>query len=248
MMSATMGITRSETKLFVRDPINLFFGLVFPALLLLALGLFFPGFDEPAADLDGARYIDVYSPIVLGLGIATLGLVTLPIILGTYRQFGILRRLRTTPVHPARLLWAQMIVHLVVAVVSALMAIIFARLVFDVPIPESPVWFVVAFLLAAASVFTIGLLVGAVARSTTSGQAIGMGIYFPMLFLAGVWIPRDLMPGGLRTVSDFTPLGAAVQALDDSWFGITPSFTHLAVMIAYTVVVGFVAVRVFRWE
>jgi len=110
------------------------------------------------------------------------------------------------------------------------------------------VWFVVAFLLAAASVFTIGLLVGAVARSTTSGQAIGMGIYFPMLFVAGVWIPRDLMPGGLRTVSDFTPLGAAVQALDDSWFGITPSFTHLAVMIAYTVVVGFVAIRAFRWE
>ncbi len=50
-----MKLTRTEGRLFLRDPIALLFGLVFPALLLLALGLFFPGFDEPTADLDGAR-------------------------------------------------------------------------------------------------------------------------------------------------------------------------------------------------
>jgi ABC-2 type transport system permease protein len=75
-----------------------------------------------------------------------------------------------------------------------------------------------------------------------------MGIYFPMLFLAGVWIPRTIMPDGLRTVSDFTPLGSAVQAIEDAWFGITPSITHLVVMAAYALIVGVIAVRVFRWE
>ncbi len=247
-MAATMKLTRAESRLFLRDPIALFFGLVFPGLLLLALGLFFPGFDEQTADLAGKRYIDVYSPMALALGLATLGLVTLPPILGTYRQFGILRRLRTTPVHPARLLLAQLWVHGAVAVIAAAIAVIVAVTAFDVPFPERPVWFVLAFVLAAASVFAIGLLVGARARTTVSGQAIGMAIYFPMLFFAGMWIPRTIMPDGLRTVSDLTPLGSAVQAIEDAWFGATPSATNLLVMLAYTVVVGFVAVRVFRWE
>jgi len=247
-MSSTMNIARTEAKLFARDPIALFFGFVFPGLLLLLLGLFFPGFDEPSADLGGDRYIDVYAPLVLALGLATLGLVTLPPILGTYRQFGILRRLRTTPVHPARLLWAQLAVHVGVAVAAAALAILVAVVVFAVPFPESPVWFAISFLLAAASTFSIGLLVGALARTTVSAQAIGMAIYFPMLFFAGLWIPRSIMSDGLRTVSDYTPLGSSVQALADSWFGTTPSVTDLAVMAAYAVVVGFIAVRVFRWE
>jgi ABC-2 type transport system permease protein len=247
-MAATMKLTTTESKLFLRDPIALFFGLVFPGLLLLALGLFYPGFVEPSADLDFDRYIDVYAPIVLVLGLATLGLVTLPPILGTYRQFGILRRLRTTPVHPARLLTAQLAVHIGLAVVAAAITILVAVGVFDVPFPESPVWFAVSFLLAAASIFSIGLLVGAFARTTVTAQAVGMGIYFPMLFFAGVWIPRAVMSDGLLTVSDLTPLGSAVQALEDSWFGVTPSAINLLVMLAYALVIGFIAVRVFRWE
>lgn len=248
MKSATTTITRTEGKLFLRDPLALFFGLVFPALLLLALGYFFPGFDEPTTELDGARYIDIYSPIAIGLGLATLGLVTLPPILAGYRQFGILRRLRTTPVHPVRLLRAQMIVHFVTAAAATAMALVAAVVAFDVPFPESPLLFSLAFVLGAASVFSVGLLVGALARTTTSGQAFGMAIYFPMLFFAGMWIPRSIMPDGLRLVSDMTPLGAAVQALNDSWLDGSVSATHLLVMVAYSVVIGLVATKVFRWE
>ena len=247
-MAATMELTRVEGRLFVRDPIALFFGLVFPALLLVLLGAFFPGFTDPSIDLGGASYLEVYAPIALGLGVATLGLVTLPPILGGYRQYGILRRLRTTPVHPVRLLSAQLIVHLAVAIVAGAAAVVVAVAAFDVVVPQLPLWFAVSYVLAAASVFAIGLLVGARARSTVSGQAIGMGIYFPMLFLAGVWIPRAIMPDGLRTVSDFTPLGSAVQALEDAWFGVTPSLLNLSVMAGWALIVGFLAVRLFRWE
>ncbi len=247
-MATSMKLAQVETRLFVRDPIALFFGLVLPGLLLLLLGLFFPGFDEPSPDLGGATYIDVYAPMVLVLGLATVALVTLPPILGTYRQFGILRRLSTTPVHPARLLMAQLVVHIGVAIVAAVVAIVVAVAVFDVPFPQSPGWFALSYLLAAASIFSVGLLVGAVAPTTVAGQAIGMAIYFPMLFFAGLWIPRSIMSDGLRTVSDFTPLGSAVQALEDSWFGTTPSLTNLLVMAAWAVGVGLLAARVFRWE
>ena len=247
-MTATMELTKVESKLFARDPIALFFGLVFPGLLLLLLGLFFPGFTDPSPDLDGASYLEVYAPIALALGLATLGLVTLPPILGGYRQFGILRRLRTTPVHPARLLTAQLTVHIGVAIIAAAIAILVAVVVFDVPFPQSPVWFVIAYVLAAASIFMLGLLVGAVAPTATTGLTIGMAIYFPMLFFAGVWIPRAVMSDTLRTVSDLTPMGSAVQALEDAWFGVTPSALNLAVMAVWAVIAGLLAIRMFRWE
>jgi ABC-2 type transport system permease protein len=119
---------------------------------------------------------------------------------------------------------------------------------FDIAVPELPVWFLLSFLLAAASVFALGLLVGARARSSVSAQAIGMGIYFPMLFFAGVWVPRTIMSDGLRTVSDLTPLGSAVQAMEDSWFGTTPSLENLVVMAIWALVLGGIAVRMFRWD
>ena len=247
-MSATTQLTKTEGRLFLRDPIFLFFGLAFPAVLLLALGYFFPGFDEPSADLDFLSYTEAFAPMMIALGIATLGLVTLPPTLGTYRQFGILRRLRTTPVHPARLLAAQMTIQFVVAVISAAIAILAAMLAFDVRFPEKPLWFVISFILATTSIFSLGLLVGALARSNNSGAAIGMAIYFPLLFLGGLWIPRAVMPDGLKTVSDLTPMGAAVGALTDSWFGSTPEPLYLVVMAAWALVIGFLAVRLFRWD
>ena len=247
-MTATLELTKVEGRLFTRDPLALFFGLVFPSLLLVVLGTFFPGFTDPAADLGGISYFEVYVPIALALGIATLGLVTLPPILGGYRQMGILRRFRTTPVHPWKLLSAQLTVHLAVTVIAGVAAIAAAVVLFDMSVPELPLWFSLSYLLATVSMFTIGLLVGAVARTSTAATAIGMGIYFPMLFFAGVWIPRSIMPDTLLAMSDLTPLGAAVQALEDAWFGVVPSAKSLGVMAIWAVVVGLLAVRMFRWE
>lgn len=85
-----------EAKLFLREPAAVLRGLVFPALLLGLLGAFFPGFRDPLEDADGVRLIDLYAPIVLGLCLATLAFATLPAILATYRQFGVLRRLATS--------------------------------------------------------------------------------------------------------------------------------------------------------
>ena len=91
-----------ETKLFLREPAAVLWGLLFPSLLLGVLGAFFPGFRDPLEDAGGVRLIDLYAPIVLGLCLATLAFATLPAILATYRQFGVLRRMATTPVHGPR--------------------------------------------------------------------------------------------------------------------------------------------------
>ena len=116
-MSSTASLTRLETKLFLREPMWLIFGLLFAPLLLAAIGLLFRGFDEPLDELGGDRLIDVYTSTVLGLALAMLSLMALPMTIATYREEGILRRMRTTPVHPAKLLLAHLNVIAMVAVV-----------------------------------------------------------------------------------------------------------------------------------
>jgi ABC-2 type transport system permease protein len=212
------------------------------------MGFLFPGFDEPLSDLDGERLIAVYAPTIIGLALATLSLMTLPMTLSSYREMGILRRLRTTPIHPSRLLLAQVSANAIVAVVGSSITVFIAKLAFDVALPASPVWFGLSFLLGLIAMFTLGLLIGALARSTTVGQVLGFSLFFPMLFFAGVYVPRPFMSDGLSTISNLTPLGAAVQAMSDSWAGNVPSGQHLLVMAAYTLVFGFLAVRLFRWE
>ena len=195
-MSAIGKLTVVESKLFARDTPSFFWGLAFPALLLLVLGAFFPGFRDPVAELGGARLIDLYAPIVLGMAVATLALATLPVYLATYRQNGVLRRLATTPVHPSRLLFAQLTVQVSVAVLAALLAIIVGVVVFEVAVPQNPAGFLLTFLLLAAALFAVGLLVGAIAPSTSAGQSIGMLLYFPMLFFAGIYFPARRCPMG----------------------------------------------------
>ena len=237
-----------ETKLFLREPAAVLWGLVFPALLLFLLGAFFPGFRDPLEDADGVRLIDLYGPIVLGLCLATLAFATLPAILATYRQFGVLRRMATTPVHPAKLVIAQLAVQMMVAVLSASLAITVGVVAFEIPVPGNLLGFVIAFLLAAASVFAVGLVIGAVAPTVSAGQGIGMAVYFPMLFLSGVYFPRGAMSGALLTISDLSPSGAGVQALQDTWGGSMPSASNLAVMAAFAIGGSLLAARLFKWE
>lgn len=248
MSGAMATLTRQETRLFLREPVALIFGLLFPPVLLLTMGYLFPGFDEPLPELGGERLIAVYMPTIIGMALATLSIMMLPMTLSSYREMGILRRLRTTPIHPSRLLLAHVTANAVVAIAGTAVTIVVAKLAFDVPLPEAPIWFVVSFGMALVVMFTLGLFIGALARSQTSGQVLGFSLFFPMLFFAGVYLPRPFMSETLVTISNFTPLGAAVQTLLDSAAGTAPSGQEMAVMAGYTLVCGALAIRLFRWE
>jgi ABC-2 type transport system permease protein len=247
-MSAMTKLAIVETKLFLREPPAVFWALVFPAVLLAGLGGLFPGFLEPVPDLDRLRLIDVYVPIVLAMAVLTAGVMGLPPVLVSYRQYGILRRLAVTPVGPVRLLSTQLLVHLGAAVVAAILALGVAVMGFGVAVPRDPVVFGLVFLLAASAMMAIGLLIGAVAPTVSSGQGIAMAVYFPMMVLAGVYFPREAMPPALRTISDLSPSGAAVQAMKDAWMGVAPSGSSLLVMAVFAVGAGLLAVRFLRWD
>ncbi|BCJ67346.1 ABC transporter permease [Polymorphospora rubra] len=246
-MSALFRLTVTETRLFFREPMSVGFALAFPPVLLVIFGAI-PSFREPAADLGGLRIIDLYAPIVVAMGITMFAMTGLPQQFATYREKGVLRRMRTTPVKPTVMLGAQLLMCTVMSVVTMLVVLAVGRLAFDVRLPRGLPAYLVAFLLSALAMFMIGLLVASLAPSGKSAGAAGTVLLFPIMFFAGLWLPREAMNDVLRTISDFTPLGAGVQSLQDATAGHWPSLLHMAVMLGWIVVAGGLAARYFRWE
>jgi ABC-2 type transport system permease protein len=246
-MSVFTRLVVTEFRLALREPLYGFFTLLFPVALVAILGLV-PSFREPTADLGGLRVIDVYAGITITLTIAILGLQSMPSVLATYREKGILRRLATTPVQPALLLGAQLVMSLITVLASTVLVYTVAGLAYDVPIPEHPLGFLIAVVLSTAGVFAVGLLVAAVAPSGKTANAVGTLLFFPLMFFAGLWTPREVMPAIAQRISDFTPLGAGERLMHDAATGQWPNLLSVTVLVAYLLLFGAAATKFFRWE
>jgi ABC-2 type transport system permease protein len=244
-MTQLLRCTALETKLFFRDPAAWIVTLVLPTLILVILGSL-PGLRTPDEAFGGQRFIDLFAPSLIVVTLATLGVNTLPIRLATYREKGVLRRLSTTPVQPATLLVAQLVLNLGVAIVAMLLLVVVGRLAFDVPVPLHIVAFGMAFVLGMTSLFGLGLLVAAIAPTARAGTALALPLFFITMFLGGVYLPRVFLPDVLLRIGEFTPPG--VQAMLDAWMGSGPQLPQLLTMAAITLVAGGVAARAFRWE
>jgi ABC-2 type transport system permease protein len=244
---ATAAVLRAEARLFAREPGSLFWVLAFPTVLLLVVGLV-PSFRELDDALAGQRVIDVYVPVCVLLAMIMAAIMAMPPVIAGYRESGVLRRMRTTPVHPGSLLLAQVGLHAAAVLVSVVLALGAARLAYDVALPADVAWYAVCVVLATAAAFSIGAVVTAVAPNGRVVQTIGTIVFFPMMFTAGVWVPVQAMTGWLHTVVVATPLGAAAEALNDTALGRNPDLVDLAVMGGWTAVLLLVAARAFRWE
>ncbi|WP_086820125.1 ABC transporter permease [Allokutzneria sp. NRRL B-24872] len=240
-------LTLIEAKLFLRDKISPLFALVLPVFLLLAIGLQFQG-DGGPPDLEGLNAAYFVASIALALALATLSFNTLPSYLAAYREKGVLRRLRATPVHPAMVLIAQIIVGASTALVSTAVVVGVGHLALGIPLPSNVLAFAGTLALSIAALFSVGLVVAALAPTTRAATAAGMMLFFPSMFLGGVWTPKEAMPSWLATIGDFTPLGAALQGLRDTWSGVGLQPLHAMVLAGIAVVLGSVAAALFRWE
>ena len=240
-------IMLNEARLTWRRPVGLIAGVALPLVLLVIFGRI-GKFQQHSASLGGLTAFDLYLPILMVFALAMLALLGLPIPLASYRELGVLRRLSTTPVPRSWLLIAEGLVQLCVAVTAVATMIIVSIAAFGAPAPKSPAGVMVAVALSAAGLFPIGLLIAAVARTANGASVIGRLAFFPLMFFAGLWLPRALMPEVLLTISNYTPLGAAVEAIQDSMLQGFPPVAPLLVLAGYALVFGFLARRFFRWE
>jgi ABC-2 type transport system permease protein len=244
---ASTAVLKAELRLFLREPFSLFWIVAFPTVLLAILGLI-PSFREPSADLGGSRVIDLYVPVNVLLAMIMAGIQALPPVLSGYRERGILRRMSATPVRPAALLAAQIVLHFAAALVSALLVIAVGRLAFGVALPGQVPGYLLALLLGALGALALGAAVAAVTPTTKATSVVGTLVFFPAMFLAGLWVPVQAMPGPLRSVVEYFPFGAASQALDQAAGGGFPGWTHQAVTAGWAAVLIAAAGRWFRWE
>lgn len=246
-MSATTAILRNEVRMFQRAPAAVFWIILFPNVLLGVLGAI-PTFRSPADGIGGVTIVTFYVPVVILLSMIMAAFQSMPTVLASYRERGILRRISTTPARPQSLLLAQVLIHLGAVLLGGAIALALGRLAYDVPLPRLLLAYAGCFLLGAVCALALGCVIAALAPNTKIAAAIGTIIFFPMMFTAGVWLPVAAMPEAMRRIVELTPMGASARALDAAAAGQWPSLTAVLVVLGWTVLAGVVAARAFRWE
>ena len=244
-MKAFLTLTWTESKLFLREPAACFFTLAFPLLLLFAFGAIFG--NDPASAPGAVGYATYALPGYVALTVGSLALLSLPITLATQRDRGILRRFRVTPLRPATVLGTQALVNLLMLFAGTGLLLAAATLTYNIPLPDAPLVTLSALLFAGLTFFALGFLLGALVPTARAAQSIGMGLFFPMLFLSGAAIPQFLFPDWLTTASLALPLTHTTRLLQDAWLHGQWNGTAALVLAGMSVVSTAVAAWAFRW-
>jgi ABC-2 type transport system permease protein len=244
-VSALATLTRVEASLVLREPAAVLFTLGLP-LLLLALNS--GQGNAPDPDFGGVGILDVLLPGLLVYVIATLAVMSLPETLADYRDRGILRRYRVTPLRPWQIVGAHACTHLALATTGAALVITVGLVGFDLTTPRSWLALAVAFAASAACLLALGFLLGAVLPTVRTTQAVASGLYFPAIFLSGAVWPTEALPELARTLGNVLPLTYAVDALREAWSGGTVDLAAVGVLVGTAAVSSALALRLFRWE
>lgn len=237
----------AEAKMVARDTSGLVVPIALPMLFLVMNGL--GSSTEPLPELDGLSAFDVYVlPLILVIGVATIGVINMPSFLSYYRKSGVLRRLGVTPASPVMILLAQLAVSVLQTALGVMLAVVVAVLGFGASLPDRWGLALAVFALASAAMYAMGLLVASIAPSPNAAVAIGLGTFFVLGAVGGMFGPTENLPDGVARVGELLPFGAAVLALGTTWLGQTPDASHVLALVAVVLVCGLLSARFFRWE
>jgi len=241
-------MTWMEAKLFLREPVGAFFTLAFPLMMLFLFGSIFGNAPSPVLNNQGS--VDISVPAYTAMIIATTGLMGLTITMAAYRENGVLRRLRTTPISPLVVLAAQVIVLFMMTAFGMVLLIIAGKLVYHLRFEGNALNVLAGFVLCCLSFFAIGFVLAGLMPTARTAQVVGLALLYPMLFLSGAGYPRELLPETILKVANFLPLTYVVTLLRGLWVG-DPWSQHLTEVLVLTgiLVVGvIISIKTFRWE
>lgn len=244
-MKALMTLTRVEAALLLREPAAVLFTLGLP-LVLLALNS--GQGNAPDEQFGGVGLLDVLVPGLLVYVLATLAVMTLPETLADYRDRGILRRYRITPLRPWQIVGSHALTSAALGVAGMTLLAVAGLLAFDLSAPASLPALAVAVVASTACLLSLGFLLGAVLPTVRTTQAVAAGLYFPAIFLSGAVWPQEALPDLAQTISTGLPITYAVDAMREAWSGGGLDLRALAVLALTTIVATAVALRTFRWE
>ncbi len=251
-MSRVRVLSLTELRLFLREPVTVLFTLALPLMVLYVLNGVFgqenSGDPGEVVVYRGFPAPDWYTPAYVAMAIAGFGLIALPAHLVEYHETGVLRRLQASGVPRGAVLGSQAVVALAVATVGSGLLVAAAIAFTGASPPENLPLFLAAYLLAAAAVIAIGLLLGVLLPTARAAQAVGLLAWFVTLFVAGAGPPPEVLPDGLRTIGDWWPLTPIVQTLQEPW--LTGQWaTRASLVTAAVALLGLAAAgRAYRWD
>jgi len=247
-MRSLWKLTLVEAKLYLREPVATFFTLIFPLMMLFIFGSIYG--NEPTPYFGGRGSVDVSVPAYAAMIIATVGLLSIAISIAVYREKGILRRYRATPLRPRTILVAEVLVNFAITLLGIILLVAAAKVVYNLHFEGDPLSVLVGFTLAALSFFSMGFIIAGLAPTARVAQVVGMVLFYPMLFLSGATIPLQELPEAIRSFSKFLPLTHVVTLLQGLWFGEPWSdhLTEVAVLVGILVAGAVAMAWTFRWE
>ncbi len=249
MMRGLLGLTWLEVKIFLREPMGVVGTIGLPVLLFVVPSLML-GPRATSRSLAVPRYLSTDLPILASLLIAASAVLSLIAIMAIYREGGILKRLRATPLRPQTILTAHVLVKLLFTAVTLATMVLVGRRYYPVG-PDVPlVSFTIALLVSTMSILSLGFLIASIVPTARFAQPIGAAIIYPMIGLSGLFVPVDSLPAPLRMIARLLPSTYAVSLLRGIWRGEGWVAHGTDVLMLAVLFLVFIAVspKVFRWE
>jgi len=235
-----------EQLTFWRSREAAIFVFLFPPLLFLLLASVFG---------DGTRDgIPASTYLIAGLiayAVANTALGGLAIVLVIRREYGILKRLRSTPLPATLYLAVTLLSNLLVVVLQSLVVVALGLSLFDAELAENWLALGMALVLGAASFAGLGLAIAALVRSGEAIAAVVNMIILPMAFLSGSFGPADDLPAFLQVLRDVLPLHYLLELVLGAYVDGEAVWEHptaIAVLVVWGTAGYVVARRRFGWE
>jgi ABC-2 type transport system permease protein len=247
MLRGFWKLTWVEAKIFVREPLGVAGSLLIPLVLFVLMGRTF-GIGRPAVGVADAPPFNV--AVLAAILIAIGAVQSLVAIISIYREGGILKRLRATPLSPVTILGAHVAVKLGFTVVSLLLLIAAGRRLFPGVMQVNPLGFAAALLLGTLSILSLGFVIASVVPTARFAQPISTVVLYPLLAVSGLFVPLERFPPAVRMAVSVSPVTHAVALMQGVWNGSGWSSywgNALALVVIFAVCTA-VSSRVFRWE
>jgi ABC-2 type transport system permease protein len=249
MMRGLWKLTWIEVKIFLREPLGALGTIGIPVLVFVVVGRVV-GRGLTPSSLAASSFIGIGLPVLASVLISVAAVLSLVTIISIYREGGILKRLRATPLRPQTILTAHVLVKLLLTAATLALMVLAGKRYYPVGIHVPLLSFTIALLISTCSILSIGFLIASIVPTARFAQPIGALIMYPMVGISGLFTPVESLPPALHAVARVLPLTYAVSLLEGIWRG-DAWWAHVydiaALAVAFIVCTALSA-KVFRWE
>jgi ABC-2 type transport system permease protein len=245
MLRGLLKLTWLEIKIFLREPLGAIGTIGIPVLVFVVLGRIAGRGLASSSPLVRVSF-PVFSTVLISIS-AVLSLVT---IISIYREGGILKRLRATPLRPLTILTAHVLVKLLLTAVTLILMLLAGKRYYPVDVNVPVAGFTIALLVSTVSILSLGFLIASIVPTARFAQPVGAIILYPMIALSGLFVPVESLPSQLRGLARILPITYAVSLLQGIWQSEAWSahIGDVAALAAAFVVCTAISAKVFRWE